>query len=221
MRRRTFLATLPAAAAASAVAGPTQAKTVNPNLELSDVHSGDRITGASFASRSTVWGAHGAAATAHPLATLAAIDILRAGGSAVDAAVAANAALGFLEPVSCGIGGDCFAMVWDPKANKLAGLNGSGRSPRSLSLETQRARAKNGYIASFGAVSVSTPGAVDAWWTLHERYGRLKWADVLAPAIELARDGAPVPQTIAYYLEGSYRGFTRPDMGIEEVENFK
>ena len=191
MRRRTFLATLPAAAAASSVARQSLANTtMNPNLERPDVHSGDRITGASFASRSTAWGAHGAAATAHPLATLAAIDILRAGGSAVDAAMAANAALGFLEPVSCGIGGDCFAMVWDPKANKLAGLNGSGRSPRSLSLETQRARARNGFIASFGAVSVSTPGAVDAWWTLHHRYGRLKWADLLAPAIEMARDGS-------------------------------
>jgi gamma-glutamyltranspeptidase/glutathione hydrolase len=221
MRRRTFLTTLPAAAAASSIALPGQTKAANPNLERPDVHSGDRITGASFASRSTAWGAHGAAATAHPLATLTAIDILRAGGSAVDAAVAANAALGFLEPVSCGVGGDCFAMVWDPAAEKLAGLNGSGRSPRSLSLETQRARSKNGLIAPFGAVSVSTPGAVDAWWTLHRRYGRLKWADVLAPAIELAREGAPVPQTIAYYLEGSYRGFTRPDMGIEEVENFK
>ncbi|MHB8528011.1 MAG: gamma-glutamyltransferase family protein [Caulobacteraceae bacterium] len=222
MRRRTFLATLPLAATASGAAPsrPSGAAS-NPNLERPDVHGGDRITGASFASRSTVWGRHGAAATAHPLATLVAIDILRAGGSAVDAAVAANAALGFLEPISCGIGGDCFAMVWDPTASKLAGLNGSGRSPRSLSLETQRARARDGLIAPFGAVSVSTPGAVDAWWTLHQRYGRMKWADVLAPAIQLARDGAPVPQTIAYYLAASLRGFSRPEMGIEEVENFK
>ncbi|MBV8592903.1 MAG: gamma-glutamyltransferase, partial [Caulobacteraceae bacterium] len=87
-------------------------------------------------------GLSGAAATAHPLATQAAIGALKRGGSAVDAAIVANACLGFLEPVSCGIGGDCFAMVWDPKAGRLLGLNGSGRSPRALSLETQRQRAR-------------------------------------------------------------------------------
>ncbi|MEO8811354.1 MAG: gamma-glutamyltransferase family protein [Caulobacteraceae bacterium] len=222
MRRRTFLATLPAAAAASAsVAAQSPRGAFDMAVKRPDIHAGDRIVGANFASRSTVWGAHGAAATAHPLATLTAIEILKAGGSAVDAAVAANAALGFLEPISCGVGGDCFAMVWDPKARKLAGLNGSGRSPRALSLETQRARAKNGFIAPFGATSVSTPGAVDAWWTLHQRYGKLKWADLFAPAIELAQNGAPVPQTIAFYLAASYRAFTRPNAGIEEVENFR
>ncbi|HEY5071591.1 MAG TPA: gamma-glutamyltransferase family protein [Caulobacteraceae bacterium] len=221
MRRRTFLATLPLAAAATSASAQPSAPTANPNLERSDVHSGDRITGASFASRSIAWGVHGAAATAHPLATLAAVDILRAGGSAVDAAVAANAALGFLEPISCGVGGDCFAMVWDPVKARLRGLNGSGRSPRSLSLATQRARAVGGHIPSHGALSVSTPGAVDAWWTLHERYGRLKWADLFAPAIDLAQNGAPVPQTIAHYLALSYRFFTRPGRGIEETDNFK
>ncbi len=222
MRRRTFLATLPLAAAASGGPAPSLAQSMpKQNQTRPEVHGGDRVTGASFASRSAVWGARGAAATAHPLATLTAMDILRAGGSAVDAAVGANAVLGFLEPVSCGVGGDCFVMLWDPKARKVVGLNGSGRSPRSLSLETQRARAKDGHIAPHGAVSVSTPGAVDAWWTLHQRYGRLKWADLFAPAIDLAQRGAPVPQTIAYYLAGSYRAFTRPDTGIEEVENFK
>jgi gamma-glutamyltranspeptidase/glutathione hydrolase len=221
MRRRTFLATLPVAAAASAASSPTMAAMPAEPPPAADIHAGDRIAGANFASRSTAWGVHGAAATAHPLATLTAIDILRAGGSAVDAAIAANAALGFLEPVSSGVGGDCFVMLWDPKARKVVGLNGSGRSPRSLSLETQRARSKNGFIASFGAVSVSTPGAVDAWWSLHQRYGRLKWADLFAPAIDLAEHGAPVPQTIAHYLASSYRVFTRPESGIEEVDNFK
>jgi gamma-glutamyltranspeptidase / glutathione hydrolase len=223
MRRRTFIATLPLAAAASANAATpmTTTRGAGADMKRPDIHGGDRITGASFASRSTVWGAHGAAATAHPLATQTAISILRAGGSAVDAAVAANAALGFLEPISCGIGGDCFAMVWDPRKKTLVGLNGSGRSPRSLSLETQRARAKNGLIAPFGATAVSTPGAVDAWWTLHQRYGRLKWADLFAPAIEMAQAGVPVAETIAYYLAASYRTFTRPGSGIEEVENFK
>ncbi|HEY2179091.1 MAG TPA: gamma-glutamyltransferase family protein [Caulobacteraceae bacterium] len=221
MRRRTFLATLPLAAAASTSAGGAIPPRRDAAVGRPDIHGGDRIAGAGFASRSTVWGLHGAAATAHPLATQTAIAMLKAGGSAVDAAIAANIALGLLEPISCGVGGDCFAMVWDPKSGKLAGLNGSGRSPRSLSLATQRARAKNGFIASHGATSVSTPGAVDAWWTLHQRYGRLKWAELFAPAIEMAQAGTPVPQTIAYYLAASHRFFTRPDTGIEEVDNYK
>jgi gamma-glutamyltranspeptidase/glutathione hydrolase len=188
---------------------------------LTPSRGGDRLAGEPFASRSTVWGAHGAAATAHPLATLIAIDLLRAGGSAVDAAIGANAVLGFVEPINCGIGGDAFAMVWDPSSGKLAGLNGSGRSPRALTLEIQRERARNGFIAPAGAVTVSTPGAVDAWWTLHQRYGRLPWADLFAPATELAEQGAPVAQTVAHYLEASVRGFARPGRGIEEVENLR
>src|SRR3984957_4445733 len=186
----------------------------------SPIRSGDRVAGAPFATRSAVWGAHGAAATAHPLASLIAIDILRAGGSAVDAAIAANIALGFLEPIACGIGGDAFALLWDPNAKAVVGLNGSGRSPASLSLETQRARAKDGLIATHGAISVSTPGAVDGWWMLHQRYGKLKWGDLFAPTIALAEAGTPVAQTVAYYLASSKRGFTSGRLGIEETENF-
>jgi gamma-glutamyltranspeptidase/glutathione hydrolase len=215
MRRRTFLAALPAAAAATSAFAQA-----NPNLKRPDVRPGDRIDGATFASRSAAWGVHGAAATAHPLATQIAIDMLRAGGSAVDAAIAANAALGFLEPVSCGVGGDCFVMLWDPKQGKVVGLNGSGRSPRGLSLETVRARAKDGHIPSYGAVAVSVPGAVDAWWSLHQRYGKLPWQVLFAPAITHAREGVPVAQTIAYYLAASHRRFNTPNLGIEEVENF-
>jgi gamma-glutamyltranspeptidase/glutathione hydrolase len=192
---------------------------VSESERLAPIRGGDRVAGEPFASRSTVWGANGAAATAHPMASLIAIDMLRAGGSAVDAAIAANAALGFLEPIACGIGGDAFAMLWDPQAGKVVGLNGSGRSPRSLSLETQRARASDGFIRPVGAVAVSTPGAVDAWWCLHQRYGRLPWAELFAPAIDLARRGAPVAQTVARYLAASMRGFARPGRGIEEVEN--
>ena len=219
MRRRTFLAALPASAIAGAALAQSRAD--NPNRNRPDVHGGDRIDGATFASRSAAWGAHGAAATAHPLATLAALDMLRAGGSAVDAAVAANAVLGFAEPVSCGIGGDCFVMLWDPKTKTVMGLNGSGRSPRGLSLETVRSRARNGLIPSHGAISVSVPGAVDAWWTLHQRYGKLKWKDLFAPAIGHAEQGAPITQNVAYYLDRSHASFTRPNSGIEEVENFK
>ncbi|WP_411288715.1 gamma-glutamyltransferase family protein [Phenylobacterium sp.] len=218
MRRRTFLAALPAAVAAPAFA---DSRSDNPNRNRPDVRGGDRIDGATFASRSTVWGAHGAAATAHPLATVAALDILRAGGSAVDAAIAANAVLGYAEPIACGIGGDCFVLLWDPKTRQVIGLNGSGRSPRGLSLETVRGRARNGRIPSYGAVSVSVPGAVDAWWSLHQRYGKLAWRDLFAPAIRHADEGAPVTQNVAYYLERSNRNFTAPGAGSEEVENFK
>jgi gamma-glutamyltranspeptidase/glutathione hydrolase len=194
----------------------------NPNRNRPDIRPGDRIDGATFAGRSAVWGLHGAAATAHPLASLAAIEALKAGGSAVDAAISANAVLGVVEPIACGIGGDAFAMLWDPMAGKVVGLNGSGRSPRGLSLETQRERARNGLIRSHGAVSVSVPGCVDAWGALHARYGRLPWRALFEPAIRHAEEGAPVAQTVAYYLEVARRAFTRsPEQtGIEEVENF-
>ena len=223
MRRRTFLAALPAALPGALMAGAAQGQTRNetPNRDRPDVAPGDRIDGATFASRSAAWGTHGAAATAHPLATLAAIDILRAGGSAVDAAIAANAVLGYAEPIACGIGGDCFVMLWDPKTKEVVGLNGSGRSPRGLSLETVRSRAKNGLIPSHGAIAVSVPGAVDAWWTLHERYGKLPWKDLFAPAIAHASEGAPISQNVGYYLQRSYANFTGGKLGIEEVDNFK
>ncbi|ALL14806.1 gamma-glutamyltransferase family protein [Caulobacter henricii] len=222
MRRRTFLAALPAAA----MAGPALAQSqlfsgTNPNLKRPDVQGGDRVAGASFASRSAAWGMNGAAATAHPLATQAAIDMLRKGGSAADAAIAANAVLGLVEPIACGIGGDCYVMLWDPKTRQVMGLNGSGRSPKGLSLETVRARSRDGKIPSWGAVSVSVPGTVDAWREMHERYGKLKWSELFAPAIDYAEQGHPITQNVAFYLAGSYRRFTNPASGIEEVENFK
>jgi gamma-glutamyltranspeptidase / glutathione hydrolase len=181
---------------------------------------GDRVAGAAWATRSAVWGAHGAAATAHPLATLIGVDVLKAGGSAVDAAIAANVALGFVEPIACGVGGDAFALLWDPQTGKVVGLNGSGRSPASLTLETHRARASEGVIASHGAISVSTPGAVDGWWMLHQRYGRLPWARLFEPTIALALEGAPVAQTVAHYLASSHRGYTSGRLPIEETQNF-
>lgn len=219
MFRRTFLAALPAAALAGLAHATSRDQ--NPNRDRPDVHGGDRIDGATFASRSAAWGVHGAAATAHPLATQTAIEILKRGGSAVDAAVAANAVLGYGEPISCGVGGDCFVMLWDPRTRQVVGLNGSGRSPRALTLETVRSRARGGLIPSHGAISVSVPGAVDAWWTLHQRYGKLPWKDLFAPAIGFADEGAPITQNVAYYLARSYGGFTRPEAGIEEIDNFR
>jgi gamma-glutamyltranspeptidase/glutathione hydrolase len=184
-----------------------------------DVHAGDRPAGASFASRSPALGCSGAAGTAHPLATQAAIAMLKKGGSAVDAAVAANALLGLVEPTSSGLGGDCYALLWDPKAGEVMGLAGSGRSPKSLTLETVRARAKNGVIPPLGAIAVSTPGALDAWWTLHQRYGKLKWAELFEPAIHYCENGAPVPQIIGYYIKRNMAIFLRPGSGVEETAN--
>lgn len=218
MRRRSFLAALPAAALLAPMAGAGAARaaaTVYPGVSM-----GDRIAGAHFAGRSAVWGVNGAAATAHPAATLVAVDILRRGGSAVDAAIAANAALGFLEPTANGIGGDCFVLMWDPAKQTVVGLNGSGRSPKGLSLAEVRRRAIEGHIPRYGAVSVSVPGAVDAWWSMHQRYGKLPWADVLEPAAALADEGVPVPQAIAFYLKANMARFANPGaFPIEESEN--
>jgi gamma-glutamyltranspeptidase / glutathione hydrolase len=231
MRRRSFLGALPLAAAAalplSRVKADADASTAplkfQPpgagKFDRPDVHAGDRPAGASWASRSAAYGVSGAAGTAHPIATLTAIETLKRGGSAVDAAIAANACLGFLEPTSSGLGGDCFAFVWDPKLNKVVSLAGSGRSPKALTLDIQRQRAKNGAIAPLGAVSVSTPGACDAWWTLHQRYGKLKWAELFAPAIHLCEEGVPEPQIIGYYIDRNLQAFRRPGSGVEETEN--
>lgn len=159
----------------------------------------DRITGLPFASRSEVLAQHGMVCTSHPLASQIGLDILKRGGSAVDAAIAANAALGLMEPTGSGIGGDLFAIVWDAKSQKLYGLNASGRSPLKLSLSYFK---ENGYekIPALGPLPVSVPGCVDGWFELHGRFGRLKMEEVLAPAIGYAEEGFPVTELIAYYL---------------------
>lgn len=159
---------------------------------------GDRVTGAAFATRSEVIAQHGMAATSHPLATQIAVDILKRGGSAVDAAIAANAALGLMEPVSCGIGGDLFALVWDARQQKLLALNASGRSPKGLTLEYLRELGL-AQIPDFGPLPVTVPGCVDGWFELHGRFGKLPMEEVLGPAIRYARDGFPVTELIAYY----------------------
>ena len=162
----------------------------------------DRITGRPFATRSEVYAPRAMAATSHPLATQIALDVMKAGGSAVDAAIAANAALGLMEPTGNGIGGDLFAIVWDPATRKLHGYNGSGRSPRSLTLaEFERRGLKE--IPAHGPLPVTVPGAVDGWFALHERFGKRPMADNLAPAIGYARDGHAVHEVIAYYWDRS------------------
>ena len=162
----------------------------------------DRITGHPFATRSEVIALHGMTATSHPLATNAALDILKAGGSAVDAAIAANAMLGLVEPTGNGIGGDLFAIVWDAKTQKLYGLNASGRSPQSLTLEKLKsvlAEQKLERLPPHGPLPVSVPGAVDGWFELHGKFGKLPMKTVLAPAINTAREGHPVSEVVAYY----------------------
>ena len=166
----------------------------------------DRVAGAPHASRSEVIAPHGMAATSQPLATQIALDVLKAGGSAVDAAIAANAALGLMEPTGCGIGGDLFAIVWDADKKELTGLNASGRAPALMTLDYFRENDIDS-VPPFGPLPVSVPGAVDGWFELHERYGRLPMSELLRPAIAYAEDGFPVSEVIAYYLELSERRY--------------
>lgn len=162
----------------------------------------DRVTGAGFATRSEVMAPHAMAATSHPLATQIALDVLKDGGSAVDAAIAANAALGLMEPTGNGIGGDLFAIVWDPKTKRLHGYNGSGRSPKALTLEEFERRGLTD-IPAHGPLPVTVPGTVDAWFALHAKFGRRSMAQNLAPAVTYARNGHPVHEVIAYYWDRS------------------
>lgn len=165
-------------------------------------YPGDRVSGDHFATRSPVTAVHGMAATAHPLATQVALDVLKAGGNAVDAAIAANAALGLMEPTGNGIGGDIFVIVYDPETRQVYGLNGAGRSPMGLSYdEVVEIVGEDGAIPPLGAMPVSVPGTVDGWYTLHERFGEMPMDEVLAPTIRYAEEGFPLTQTIAYYWD--------------------
>jgi len=159
-----------------------------------------RPSGSLVATRSEVIATQGMAATSHPLVSQVALDVLKRGGTAVDAAIAANATMGLMEPTGNGMGGDLFAIVWDAKTQKLYGLNASGRSPKSLSLKTLRAELKklnSPTIPPTGPLPVSVPGAVDGWFELHGKFGKLPMKDLLAPAISYARNGFPVTEVIA------------------------
>ena len=163
-----------------------------------DAMAADRVTGKPFASRSEVIAPHGMVASSHPLATQIGLDILKQGGNAIDAAIATNAALGLMEPTGNGIGGDLFAIVWDAKTGALYGLNASGRSPRSLTLEWFRDKGHE-TVPAYGPLPVSVPGTVDGWFELNGRFGKLSMSEILKPAIDYARDGHPVHETIQYY----------------------
>ena len=172
----------------------------------SAVYSQDRITGRPFATRSEVIAPHAMAATSQPLATQIALDIMKKGGNAIDAAIGANAAIGLMEPTGSGIGGDLFAIVWIAEDQKLYGLNGSGRSPKKLTLDYFKQEGLQA-IPAYGPLPVSVPGTVDAWFALHNRFGKRPMPEILKPAITYARDGFPVSELIAYYWELSSRRF--------------
>src|SRR4026207_1753322 len=162
----------------------------------------DRITVKCSATRSEFLATHGLVCTSVPAATEVGVEILKRGGSAVDAAIAANATLGLTEPVSNGIGGDLFAIVYSAKENKLYGINGSGRSPLGLSydqMKAEMAKLHRNTIPPTGMLPISVPGTVDAWAELHKKFGKLKLSDDLAPAIRYAEEGFPVTELIAYY----------------------
>ena len=197
-------------------------------VQMSAPGPGDRMpTGRALGVRSAVVAPNAAAATAHPLATQTALDVMKRGGSAVDAAIAANAMLGLVEPTGNGIGGDLFAIVWDPETQQLYGYNGSGRSAKGATLADMQAKADEFMdgkeIPPFGAAPVTVPGTVDGWFALHEKFGKLPISDDLKPAITYARNGAPIPEVISYYWSFGPKRFEPAfESGmLEEYDNAK
>ena len=178
-----------------------------------NLFSQDRITGELFSTRSEVIAKNGMVATSHPLASQVGIDILKKGGNAIDAAIAANAAIGLMEPTGNGIGGDLFAIVWIEKEKKLYGLNASGRSPKKLTIEYFK---ENNFqsIPPYGPLPVSVPGCVDGWFELHDKFGKIKMSELLEPTIKYAENGFPVTELVAYYMKNASRNF-------EDYPNFK
>ncbi len=184
-----------------------------------EIGAGGRPVGAGW-SRSPVIAENGMAATAHPLASQVAVDIMKQGGNAVDAAIAANATLGLMEPTGNGIGGDLFAIIWDPKTEKLYGLNASGRSPLNRTLDQlQDSIGEADSIPPLGHLPVTVPGAVDGWFEMHGKFGKLPMRKVLAPAIDYAENGFPVSPVIAYYFKRNLAGFERRLEMIGEFDN--
>ena len=156
------------------------------------------------AGRSTTMAPHGMVATSHPLAAQIGLDILKQGGNAIDAAIATNAAMGLMEPMSCGIGGDLYAIVWDAKTQKLYGLNASGRAPLATSRKyfTDKGMTQ---IPTFGPLAWSVPGCVDGWDQLRQKFGTMPFEKLLEPSIRYAEEGFPVSEVIAAYWRGAER----------------
>jgi gamma-glutamyltranspeptidase / glutathione hydrolase len=165
--------------------------TLDPALD-----SVEAAPGRGQATRSVVYARHGMVCAAQPLAVQAGVEILKAGGTAVDAAIATNACLGLMEPTANGLGGDLFAILWDPKAKKVVGLNGSGRAPMALTIDKVPPDSE-GTIPLYSPYSWTVPGCADAWFELHAKFGKLPMKQVLAPAIRFAEEGFPLSPVIA------------------------
>jgi gamma-glutamyltranspeptidase/glutathione hydrolase len=175
-------------------------------------NAGDRTAPTPYrAGRSVTYATHGMVATSHPLAVQIGLDVLKRGGNAIDAAIATDAAMGLMEPMSCGIGGDLYAIIWDAKTQKLYGLNASGRSPYAASIDAMLARLSGrdkardmGHtpqIPLFGPLPWSVPGCVDGWETMRQRFGSMPLAELLAPSIRYADEGFPVTEVISGYWQ--------------------
>ncbi|HEY7979828.1 MAG TPA: gamma-glutamyltransferase [Rhizomicrobium sp.] len=199
------------------------------NAAFGQISRGDRYSGAPWATRSPVLAQHGMVASEQPLASEAAVEILKKGGSAVDAAIAANAMIGLMQPVLNGIGGDLFAIVYDPKTHKLYGYNGSGWSPKGRDLARMTAEVEAAYkkagmqpkahIPPVGTLPITVPGTVDAWFALHDKFGKLPMNEVLTPAINFATNGFPVTELISAYWKANMAAFEKNKGLIEESDN--
>lgn len=190
-------------------------------LNSTFIFSQDRINGKVFATRSEVIAKNGMVATSHPLVTQIGLEILKNGGNAIDAAIAANAALGLMEPTGSGIGGDLFAIIWSAKDKKLYGLNASGRSPENLNLQYFKDQNMTS-IPAYGPLPVSVPGCVDGWFEMHKKFGSMKMEQILAPAIKYANEGFPVTELIGYYLTlSTYRFKNYPNFSETYMSNGK
>ncbi len=192
--RRAFLLTAPLLIVTALLPRPASAQEPDPTGVTGP---GDRYFPPAFQARSASIAPRAMAATSHPLATQVALEVLRDGGNAMDAAIAANAVIGFLEPTGNGIGGDLFALVWNEEEKRLHGLNASGRAPAGTTLDEVRAAVEGEVIPTSSPHSITVPGAVSGWFALHERFGTLPMTRLLSPAVEYAREGAPVPHYIA------------------------
>lgn len=211
------------------ILGAVLAMALTSTAAQAQIGRGDRYSGTPWVTRSPVLAQHGMACTEQPLASQIAIDILKKGGSAVDAAIAANAAIGLMQPVLNGMGGDLFAIVWDPKTHKLYGYNGSGRAAMGRDLATMTAEVKvawakagepyKPHIPPMGSLPVTVPGTVDAWFALHDRFGKLPMTNVLAPAIDYAAHGFPVTELVAKYWKANMATFEKNKALIEELDN--
>ena len=171
------------------------------------------LTPAGKAGRSVTIAPNGMVATSHPLAAQVGLEVLKKGGNAVDAAIATNAAMGLMEPTSCGIGGDLYAIVWDAKTQKLHGLNASGRAPGKATCQFFKDKGLTD-IPTSGPLSWSVPGCVDGWEELRSRFGTMAMRELLAPSIEYAENGFPVSEVIAGYWRGVER---MRDPGMRET----